>query len=351
MAAKLRALVREQTGASPEPIAARLAPGSAAASIGDRSWVLLEYEPLAALGAALLWLEGRADRGAVVVGSASAAEVGATVALRLAGFDRPPDLYVATGRVLEAIDVPDLPSAVELAGPAGSFRRDEFLHSVPRAAVSAVERLLDVALGSHPALVVESDPEGAVLTFDGLEVARFRVSDGRVTFEVGVGAHDQDARRRVVGRRDLENSTVDADIADLDVAVRAVARYRDADGPPHPLARLAKSRRLRARVVRDPALAGLPSAVHLDPVLEPRPSRGLRPERPAFAAAPGEVVVCSVGIDLDLVPSAVHGWLQVASRDPWPRLTVAVPERDAHRATRTLLRRVRREAQARLVTV
>ena len=49
------------------------------------------------------------------------------------------------------------------------------------------------------------------------------------------------------------------------------------------------------------------------------------------------VVVCSVGIDLDLVPSAADARLAL---DPAARLLLALPERDVHPVTRRLAARL-----------
>jgi hypothetical protein len=53
------------------------------------------------------------------------------------------------------------------------------------------------------------------------------------------------------------------------------------------------------------------------------------------------VVACSVGIDLDLVPSAADARLLL---DPDAELLVVVPERDAHPVTRALAARLRHPA-------
>ena len=62
-------------------------------------------------------------------------------------------------------------------------------------------------------------------------------------------------------------------------------------------------------------------------------------------AADGEavVVVCSVGIDLDLVPFAADARGAVGLGEA--RLLLAVPERDDHPVTRALAARLRRPAE------
>ena len=53
------------------------------------------------------------------------------------------------------------------------------------------------------------------------------------------------------------------------------------------------------------------------------------------------VVVCSVGIDLDLVPTAAD---IRSAHDPDARLVLAVPERDDHPVTRALAQLLREPA-------
>jgi hypothetical protein len=55
------------------------------------------------------------------------------------------------------------------------------------------------------------------------------------------------------------------------------------------------------------------------------------------------LVVCSVGIDLDLVPFAADA--RAGDGREGVRLLVAVPERDAHPVTRALLARLRDPAE------
>jgi hypothetical protein len=57
------------------------------------------------------------------------------------------------------------------------------------------------------------------------------------------------------------------------------------------------------------------------------------------------VVVCSVGIDLDLVPFAADARLALLGRDADAGLVIAVPERDAHAATKALAAALRRPAE------
>lgn len=363
--AKLRALVRARTGVDPEAPAGGGRPGlglpagAAAVEAGGEPWLLLEWDPAAALGPALLWLHraGAWERGHVVVTGADD-----LVALRVGGFAEPPHLAVV--RADEAVDVP-VPPLGEAAARAGDpvrHSRERLTAGLDEPAAGAVVALLDAALARHPRLVPEPTATGTALTLDGLEVAHIVVTPEGAAFEVGVGEHDQHARRQVAGHRLVGPGAIEADLADLAHAVTTVERFRGGERGPHPLQRLRPARRLRARVVADPVLAGLPGGTVLDPVVDPAPVRSMRRDRPAVAvaaggdggpeAAPSDVVVCSYGVDLDAVPTAVHAWLQACRAGAeTPRLTVVVAERDAHPATSELLSRVRPEAEARLVTL
>jgi hypothetical protein len=58
------------------------------------------------------------------------------------------------------------------------------------------------------------------------------------------------------------------------------------------------------------------------------------------------LVVCSVGTDIDLVPSGVDAWLADGRE---PRLVFCVPEGDDHRMTRDLVGALRSPAEIRTV--
>ena len=132
----------------------------------------------------------------------------------------------------------------------------------------------------------------------GLEVAR--VVEGRL--EIGVGRHDRAARP-------------DAGPRTTDPADRALGRgggrgdrlRRRPGRPIHPANTLARSRWLRSVVCARPELAG---AAGLEPggasLAVRRPHRQRRRSRPSGPASTGSplVVVCSTGVDLDLVPTA-----------------------------------------------
>ncbi len=163
----------------------------------------------------------------------------------------------------------------------------------------------------------------------GLEVCRV-VDDphtGAVRLEVGVGAHDREAFTIIHG----DVPTADA----LAGVVRAVAEHRRADAPQHPLHRLAPERLLRWELEQDPSRLGL---VALAPAQPPVPRPNVKDRVPCSALgrrADGSsvLVVCSVGVDLDLVPYAVDARFTALEEGGGPgvvpgEVLVVVPARD-----------------------
>lgn len=348
VAAKLAALVDRALGERPEPLALRgLPPGSAAGSAAGAAWILLDHDPLGSLGATLYALDrDRRWQGArLIVGPEAADEV----AGRLAAFTDPPAVWVERDAVLEEWTSPGLPEAARAASP--PTVADVGVLTFEDGPSDHLQSFVETVRRRHPELLPEPAGDAVSFTYLGLEVARLAPGAGGVVFEVGVGEHDQDARRTVVGHRLVTEEARRADLADLEHALAIVRSHRRVDGPPHPLRRLRRSRWLRALVIDDPTRADLPRDTTLEPVADPGSTRSLRADPPAPAVGPGEVVVCSAGIDLDLVPVAAGAWLQAAEPTVWPRLTVVVPPRDDHPFTRTLLARLVPEAGARLVPV
>jgi len=276
-------------------------PGGAGLSAGGTGWLLVEDGPGRALGPALLWA-GRVgvDRLHLLV----EAEAGG-LARRAATFARAPQVWQVEGRALTL-------TAPEPIGPAPRLDAE---------ASAWVDRLR--AAGAEPVV------EAGVLTGEvlGLEVARVVSDADGSRLEVGVGKHDRDARRAMSG--DVPTQ------AALAAAVAAVRRHRRAGAPHHPLNRLASERWLRAVLVDRPGLVG---AAHLAPVPSPVARDDLRRHAPAPAAGVDDrgrplLVVCSTGIDLDLVPAAADARL---ADGRGPRLVLVVPECDDHPVHRSL---------------
>jgi hypothetical protein len=157
----------------------------------------------------------------------------------------------------------------------------------------------------------------------GLEVAR--VVDG--VLEVGVGKHDREAQKLMHPDRPPFEA--------LAAAVEAVRARRCPGAAPHPMNQLAAARWLRAVVCARPSLVGLAGGA-LRPVSSTVPRPDLRLPAPAPAAGPGVVVVCSTGIDFDLVPTAADERLAHGDVGPSTRLVLVVPEHDLHPVTQWL---------------
>lgn len=300
-AAKLGALVADnfaEAGAGHESAGGTF-PGGAVLRQGGTGWVLAEERPERALGGALVWA-GRSNIEQLHVLVES--EVAAGVLARRAGaFRRPPQVWTISGRSL----TPAI-AASPLAEPKPTEADLGFVAMFAAAGADAVVE--------HGVLVAE------VL---GLAVAY--VIDGRL--DVGVGKHDREAQRLVHGDRPPEES--------LRAAVAAVREVRRAGAPVHEMNRLAQERWLRSVVMANPHLVG---AVSLAPLPEPVRREGLRMAAPAPAAGTdGEdrpvIVVCSTGIDVDLVPTAADARL---GHDPTARLVIVVPEADDHPVTHDL---------------
>jgi hypothetical protein len=236
-------------------------------------WVLVEDDPERGLGPALAWAH---RRGADHLHLLAATDTG-LLARRAEAFDLSITVWHVDGRALR-------PAAAEPLPPPPPAR------SAHLALTTAIE-----AGGAFPVV------EHGVVTGEvyGLEVCRVVDDpvDGRVRLEVGVGAHDREAFALVHG----DIPTVEA----LAGVVRAVAAHRGG-GSDHPLQRLAPERLLRSRLEQEPGSIGLVSLGPSEPPV-PRPdikrrapctARGLREDGTAV------VIVCSSGVDLDLIPYA-----------------------------------------------
>lgn len=308
LAAKLRALAD-----APDAAARADFPGGAALVDGDRAWLLLDPDPVAAFGPALVWADRRgASDVTLLVDDAVAAGV---VARRARWFRDPPAVLAVTGREASPAEPAlvdarwDPPSAPDLAG-----------------------LLVDADL---EVVVEDGIVRGEVL---GLEVARIvhgRTSTGtpidEPVLEVGVGHADREMTAMVHGG-----------LPPMDQLVRVrdiVRQHRRLGAERHPLNQLAPERWLRSVLVRDPARVG---CTELRAALPAVPRPNLRDPSVAFAlgvdrAGDTVVVGCSVGVHLDLVPSAADARGALA---PEARLLLALPARDAHPVTEALAARL-----------
>lgn len=288
------------TGVTPRPF-----PGGAALVAGHDAWILAEDRPERSLGAAVAWAEANGIDHLDLL----AADHAGVLARRAGQLTDAPHVWALAGT--EAVPaVPADPLPVLPLDP----RAERF-------------RPLLTAAGAEP-LVERGVLVGEV---DGLEVARVVTDEDGVRLEVGVGRHDRDAFRQLHG----ELPPAEA----LEGVVRTVRRHRLVSDRGHPLHRLATERSLRRRVIAHPALVG---ASRLDPADPPVPRANLKEPAPAVATGVDRtggpvVVVCSVGVDPDLVPFAADARLV---HERGARLVLALPPRDLHPVTKRLAARL-----------
>lgn len=315
-ALKLGALVREHRGGDDVEVAADAFPLGAAAMLDDEAWVLIEDHPERALGPALAWAIRKDARALHVL----ADRASGVLARRAEAFAFPIGVWHVEERAL----LPAVPEPL----------------LAPPAAPPAHRDLMPVIEAGGAQAVVE---HGVVIgEVRGLEVARV-VDDpvsGAVRLEVGVGAHDREAFALIHGDIPTEDS--------LRGVVDAVADHRAPGAADHPLRRLVPERLLRWQLVQDPASIGLVSVVATEPPV-PRPN--VKDRIPATAigrTADGDrvVIVCSVGVDLDLVPYATDARVAAGGADgdttgvgggPVSETWLVVPARDQVAITSELI--------------
>lgn len=292
VAAKLKALVESTAG--PGDRRSLAFPGGAALTGDDGTWVLA-----GALGPALAVAReaGPFDRLRVIVEDADPG----TVARQASQLASPPIVYGIEDRTLVEASPAPLP-----VDPPLDPRVAAFAERISRAGADPVVE--------HGRLVGE---------VEGLEVCRVEIGDdGEPRLAIGVGRFDREANELLKGDS-------------LERVVDLVRLQRVVDPAPHPLKRWAAARGLRSRIVREPSLVG---ADHLAPMAASAEAPDLRAAWPAPATGTdvdGEplVVVCSVGVDLNLVPMAADARL---ADGRGARLVLAVPERDVHPVTEDL---------------
>jgi len=312
---KLRALVRDHLSDQSVGEPVEFAPGSALLH-GEAAWVLLDAQPTHRLGAALAWAT-RAGAGELHV----ITESGSGILARRAGeLTTPISIWHADERTLWPA-VPE-PFPPEPPVPAEHLRLHELI----------------VAGGADPLA------EHGVLAGEvrGLEVCR--VVDDPVTgephLEVGIGAHDREAFALMHGGVTTAES--------LRRVVTIVEEHRRMDAAPHPFNRLARERLVRWHLISEPSTIG---AFTLEPVAPPVPRLNLKDPVPCVAAGRDDagasvVAVCSVGVDLDLIPYAADARLAAeATGDVTARLVVVTPARDRVKVTEQLAGLLRRPCE------
>ena len=300
LAAKAVGVARSQ-GAVPVGEPHPLLGGAATMVEGGEAWVLVQREPERALGPALAWSLRRgatATTCVIDVGTDGRPQRAAAqlVAAKAAALSSPPRVLAIERSAVEAVPPAPLPSCEP---------------PVP-SALAALR--LDDAAAARVDVVVHAD---GGLTFEvlGLEVARVG-PDGSLL--VGAGKHDRDATNELYAGEPSREALVRA--------AEVVRQERRAGAQVGPANLLQRERWLRHALVADPAqLHHLGVDGPLIPVPDPAPPVDLRRPRPAGATA-GEgriLVVCSAGVDLDLVPTAA--WLRSWAAPAAERIVLAVP--------------------------
>jgi hypothetical protein len=294
--AKARALVAAHFGDAPRTSA----PVTGCVALHDATTLWL-YSPTAAgaLGRALAVAAARSlPTVHVLVDDGGDDDAAAGVlARRAAELEPRAQVWQVRGRALVPVAVQPLPPRGDVPPSAGPF-----IEAIRQAGLEVVVE--------HGVVVGE---------VRGLEVARVLLDDGgRAELVVGVGRFDQEATALLHGHLPTEMA--------LERAVDQVRLHRRADAPPHPVNRLGRERWLRVQLLADPAVVGLDDLTAIEP---PEPRRNLRDRSPAAAVghdATGArvLVVCSVGVDLELVPVAAD----LIRREQPARVVFVTPARD-----------------------
>lgn len=288
-------------------------PGGAAASAHETLWVLGNGLGAGLLGPAMaVALKADGVRRLVVI-TDEAVDAG-VLARRATYFAQPP--------LIEAASVDG--TALAFSGP---------------------KMLPDRVLGPENGLAAAIEAAGADAVWEhgvlraevrGLEVAR--VEDDELV--VGVGKHDREGHRMANPHQDP--------IKALGALVERVRAERRAGAPGGLMTSLSRDRWLRSILLRRPDLVGTAT---LAPVAAPLRRDDLR----AVSIAPAVgvttdgasvIVACSVGVDLDLVPSAADTRAQFS---PDAELVLVVPGADALPSTYRVAAALHRPA--RVVTV
>jgi len=303
---QLRVVVGDHLGQPPAGTPVGLGVGVGLVD-GGRAWVLLDgvdHDPAKGLGPALAWMLRRGATSLDVIAPHSTG----VLARRAMAWTVPTTIWHLDERTL-------LPAISEPLAPPPA----------PSAAHLQLRTLIEEG-GARP-IVEHGVVTGEVF---GLEVCRV-VEDpttGAVRLDVGVGAHDREAFALMHG--DLP--TVDA----LARVVTAVELHRRPEGPPHALHRLVPERLVRWQLEQEPQRIGLRTLAPCEP---PVPRVNVKDRGPCAAAGQSAdetpaTVVCSVGVDLDLLPYATDarvagsGGAPAGPGDGATELLVVLPARD-----------------------
>lgn len=314
--AKLRGLVRTRWAVALDGARDGTLPGGAALVSGATAWALGEDEPGRSLGPALAWArKAKASQLHLLVRAGAG-----VLARRARRFELPTTVWQVNGTELSEVAPEPLSPEPPLSEAAAAF-------------IPLLERA-----GAEP-VVEHGVLRGELL---GLEVARVVDDDDGAHLEVGVGKHDREAHKEARGTA----QGMDA----LFEVVRVVAEHRRPGREGHEAYHLAPERWLRTVLRRRPDLVDAqPGSLESAPAPTfradlrrptPAPLRGLSADgRPLL-------VVCSVGLDLDVMSGAADCY-EADGREP--DLVVCLPSPYAYPAIRELA--ALHDPPARVVTV
>ena len=289
--ARAEGILRRWFDRDPAALDIGVAPFGTTARDGDRAWVISMSDDLAALGGVVVWLD-RADATSVDLIVDHHAGVHARRAAVLAPECR---VHRVDGDAIVAVEAEPIPPTLP--------RPDDAAH-------------LETILVDHGLDVVCEDGllRGELA---GLEVARILHGPDGPVLEAGVGRFDREAGAMLHAGRDPATSVA--------AVVEQVRPHRTPGAPSHAVNRLARERWLRHEIVADPGSVDVALPALVEPI---PPRRNLLEQGPAaLLGLDGErriLVVCSVGVDLGLVPAIVD-LLSVHEPD---EVRVVVPERD-----------------------
>ncbi|MEX1217071.1 MAG: hypothetical protein WEA11_00970 [Acidimicrobiales bacterium] len=317
LAAKARGLVAEATAIESSQLPTTPFPGGAVVRAADAVWCLLDDGEIRSFGAAMVLAE-RENISTVNI-MAESHETSGVVARRAEQFRNSPRVWRIEGRSLVPAVAATVPTRVE---PSTDARE-----------------LIDMLVAAGVDVSIEHGEIRGELR--GLEIARVVESTEGMRLEVGVGRHDREAFTMVHGNLPTAKA--------LESVIASVATVRRSDAESHPLQRLAPEGWLRWRLMREPELIG---ASELRPVEPPIARDSVKDVGASMAVGIDTeghpiVVACSVGIDLDVVPTAADAR---AINDPSARVMIVVPERDDHPATRRLADRLLGPAEVRAIS-
>ncbi|MCX6510481.1 MAG: hypothetical protein NT081_06675 [Actinobacteria bacterium] len=307
LAAKARALVGDATGIEQSELRTTPFTGGAMVHVGEALWCLLDDGAIRSFGPAMVLADRESIETFHVMAESEATS--GVLARRAAEFTNGPSVWRIEGRTLVAAAPAPIPVLVEPS--------------------AAARELIGMLVDAGVEVSVEHGEIRGELR--GLEIARVVESPDGTRLEVGVGRHDREAFTMVHGN--LPTALA------LESVISSVDAVRRAEAEAHPLRHLAPEGWLRWRLIRDPQLIG---ARELQPVQPPLPRDSVKDVGASIAVGVDNngasiVVACSVGIDLDVVPTAADAR---ALNDPSARVVIVVPERDDHPATRRLASRL-----------